>query len=453
VDRVFTVEGFGTVVTGTLWRGAIRTGDVLELLPAGHTVRVRRVQVHGATVDEALAGQRTAVALHGVAKEQVTRGDWLVAPASLAASEVLDVRFELLPDYPREWRAATRVRFHIGASEIIGRLVLLEGRALRAGESALAQLRLDRPAVAARGDRFVIRSYSPSRTVGGGSVIEPVASRRRRRASLDALTVHESGDLEARIVEKLAGAAAPVTTPALARALAEPEPAVAGGLERLLAAARVARAGEGRWVGIERWNGARQAIERAVGEYIAKYPARYGVPKGELKSAQRALDPALFDAAFESLVAAGTLAMRGERVREARSPWAPPAETMAALERLEAEFEAGGFQVPENAAWQAKLGRAGAEVMALGLFLERLVRVSQELTYTARQMERLRALLAGHFAKQPALGVGDLRALTGASRKFGVPLLEHSDRVGWTMRIGDERRAGAKLGDAITKPL
>src|SRR5262249_35038895 len=181
IDRVFTVEGFGTVVPGTRWRGAIRTGDAMELLPAGHAVRVRRVQVHGATVEEARAGQRTAVALHGVSKEQVTRGDWLVATGSLRASKVMDVRFELLADYPREWKAATRVRFHLGASEAIGRLVLLEGTTLRAGGSALAQLHLERPAVAARGDRFVVRSYSPSRTVGGGTVIEPAAEKRKRR--------------------------------------------------------------------------------------------------------------------------------------------------------------------------------------------------------------------------------------------------------------------------------
>ncbi|HKQ58680.1 MAG TPA: selenocysteine-specific translation elongation factor, partial [Candidatus Eisenbacteria bacterium] len=159
VDRVFTMEGFGTVVTGTLWRGSVKVGDSLELLPGGFPVRVRRVQVHGVTVEEAHAGQRTALALHGVAKEQVARGDWLVAPGSLRASSVLDVRFELLPDYPRPWKVANRVRFHLGASEIIGRLTLLEGTTLAAGKSALAQIALEKPAVPARGDRFVIRAY------------------------------------------------------------------------------------------------------------------------------------------------------------------------------------------------------------------------------------------------------------------------------------------------------
>jgi selenocysteine-specific elongation factor len=132
VDRVFTVEGFGTVVTGTLWRGVIHTGDTLDLLPGGHAVRVRRVQVHGATVEEARAGQRTALALHGVAKEQVARGDWLVAPGSLRPSAVLDVRFELLHEHPRAWRPraacvpSRRERNH-------RRLVLLEGSTLEPG--------------------------------------------------------------------------------------------------------------------------------------------------------------------------------------------------------------------------------------------------------------------------------------------------------------------------------
>src|SRR5437867_507477 len=180
VDRVFTVEGFGTVVTGTLWRGRVRAGDAVELQPSGRATRVRRVQVHGATVDEARAGQRTAIALHAIEKENVQRGDWIVAAGSLRSSQILDVRFELLPDYPKIWGANQRMRFHLGASEIIGRLVLLEGASLESGHSALAQVRLEKPAVAARGDRFVVRTYSPARTAGGGVVIEPVAAKRRR---------------------------------------------------------------------------------------------------------------------------------------------------------------------------------------------------------------------------------------------------------------------------------
>jgi selenocysteine-specific elongation factor len=447
VDRVFTVEGFGTVVTGTLWRGHVRTGDALELAPGARPVRVRRVQVHGATVEEARAGQRSALALHGVERDQVERGDWLIAPGSLRDSAVLDVRFELLPDYPRDWPANARIRFHLGASEIIGRLALLEGTALKPGASALSQLRLERPAVAARGDRFVIRTYSPSRTVGGGSVIEPVAKKRRRHAAgLDQLAVHESGSLEARLLQRLQGERSAIATAALAQTLGESEATVAGALARLVEGGEVVAPAAGSWLAPSRWSEARAAIEREVREYAARHPARYGIGKGELKSGLKsALDTALFDAAFESLALAGALEQRGERVRPAGEPWSPPADTLRALEKLEGELEAAGLAVPEAAAWRAKLGAAAAEVEALGAFLGRLTRVSQEYTFTARQLEGLRAKLAAHFARRAALSVAEFKDLAGVSRKWAVPLLEHCDRTGWTVRAGDERKAGGRL--------
>ncbi len=444
VDRVFTVEGFGTVVTGTLWRGTIRTGDALQLLPRERDVRVRRVQVHGETVDAARAGQRTAVALHGVSKEEVERGDWLLAPGSLAASRILDVRFELLADYPREWKVDQRVRFHLGASEVIGRLVLFADAPLRAGETALGQVRLERAAVAARGDRFVIRSYSPSRTVGGGSVIEPVAKRRRRAdAGLEQMEVHESGSLEARLLEKLAGMEKIASSEVLAQAVGEPVAAVGEALERLAREGSVATPAAGRWVGDDRWSSTRERIEHDVREYAERHAARYGIMKGELKSALKpVMDGALFDAAFASLVADATIEQKGERVRPGGVPWEPPAETLRQLEALEAELESAGYLVPEVPAWSAKLGSTAGEVAALGYFLGRLVRVSQELTYTAKQMATLRAKLNEWFATHPTLTVGDFRSFTDASRKYAVPLLEHCDRLGWTVRVGDERRKG-----------
>lgn len=446
VDRVFTMEGFGTVVTGTLWRGVVRTGATLELLPSGRAVRVRRVQVHGATVEEARAGQRTAIALHGVEKSEVERGDWLVEPGSLRASPLLDVRFELLPDYPREWKQNARVRFHIGASEIIGRLSLLEDAELRAGGSALAQVRLEKPAVAARGDRFVVRSYSPSRTVGGGVVIEPVAGKRKRAAAgLDALAVHESGSLEARLIERLAALEKPAAVAVLAQGLGEREAVIEPALARVAAAGAAIEATPGRWLGPARWSAARATIAAAVREYAEKHPARFGVPKGELKSGLKAsLDAGLFDAAFDALAREGAIEVRGERVRPAGAPWEPPPAVAALLEKMESELSAAGLQVPLAGEWQKAAGAAGAEAVALGFFLGRLVRVSQEYTYGSAQLSELRERLEGWFKKKPTLSVAEFRELAGVSRKWGVPLLEHSDRVGWTIRVGDERKWGGK---------
>ena len=443
VDRVFTVEGFGTVVTGTLWRGCIRMGDTLELAPGERAVRVRRVQVHGETVEEARPGQRTAVALHGVAREQVSRGDWLQAEGSLRASRIVDVRFELLPDAPRAMKPDTRVRFHLGASEIIGRLVLLEGDGLEPGGRALAQLRLEQPTVAARGDRFVIRSYSPSRTIGGGVVIEPVAERRRRRdvAQLAVLEVAESGSLEARLEEKLAAHTKPASSEQLAQECGEAVADAVAALTRMEAAGSAVQPAPGRWLSDDRWGEARERIESAVSEYADKHPARYGVMKGELKSGLKTtVDSSLFDLAFEAMAREGALALRGERVRPGGAEWAPPADVAGVLASLETLLEADGYAVPENEKWQAKLGAKAGEAASLGFFLERLVRVNAEFTYTAGQMARLQASLAAWFAAHEALTVAEFREMTGASRKYAVPLLEHADRVGWTMRVGDVRK-------------
>jgi len=141
----------------------------------------------------------------------------------------------------------------------------------------------------------------------------------------------------------------------------------------------------------------------------------------------------------------GRMELRGERVRGAGRPWEPPTETLAQLERVEADLEANGLAVPETAAWLAKLGAAGPEVLSLGYFLGRLVRVSQEFTYTARQLEALRAKVAAHLARKPTLSVAEFKEIAGVSRKYGVPLMEHCDRVGWTVRSGDERKAGGRL--------
>ena len=452
IDRVFTVEGFGTVVTGTLWRGAIRTGDSLEVLPQGVSVRVRRAQVHGETVDQAQAGQRTAVALHGIERESLARGDWLVAPGSLSPSHVLDVRFELLPDMPREWPANTRVRFHLGASEIIGRLVLLESVAVAPGASALAQMRLEKPAVAARGDRFVIRQYSPSRTIGGGSVIHPVAKKRHRHdLGLESLAVHESGSLEARLLEQLEKETRPASVETLAKVVGAPVVETQAALARLAEVHELVVTPDARYVAEARWDAARGAIEHEVRAYAEKHPARYGVMKGELKSGLKSkIESTMFDAAFAALIAESVVEQRGEHVRPADTPWEPPAEMITALESVERDLEAAGYAVPETPVWQAKLGTRAAEVAAMGFFLGRLVRVSQDLTYSAKQMERLRETLTAWFTKQPSLTVANFRELTGASRKYAVPLLEHCDRVGWTIRAGDERRAGGQLAPGIS---
>jgi selenocysteine-specific elongation factor len=217
-------------------------------------------------------------------------------------------------------------------------------------------------------------------------------------------------------------------------------------LARLLEDHEIAQPLPDRWLALKKWHGALETIEREVRGYADKYPSRFGYLKGELKSGLKvAMEGTLFDIAFHALEEEGRLEVRSQRVRPADSPWEPPAATVAALVKLEAELEATGMSVPDALQWQGKLGSTAAEVAALGLFLERLVRVNQELIYTSRQMDSLRAKLAEHFAKKPALLMAEFKEMAGVSRKYAVPLLEHCDRVGWTVRAGDERKKGGRL--------
>ena len=181
VDRVFSMTGFGTVVTGTLWSGTIARDDRLEVLPGGASVRVRGVEVHDEKVEKAYAGQRTAVALHGIDRGGLERGDCVVTPGEFAVTTMVDTELYLLPSLKKKIRSGTRVRFHLGSSETLGRLFVIGGNQAGPGEKALIQIRLEQPVVAAFGDRFVIRSYSPMNTVGGGRVLDTGASRHRQR--------------------------------------------------------------------------------------------------------------------------------------------------------------------------------------------------------------------------------------------------------------------------------
>src|SRR6516225_8531544 len=212
VDRSFTMAGFGTVVTGTLWSGRIRAGDVLEVLPAGQEVRVRQVQSHGQVVEEARAGQRAALNIVGASKAQIVRGHVLAVPHTLQPTALLDARVRLLLGaVPLSHNS--RIRVYVGADEVIGRIRLLDRARLEPGDSAVAQVRLERPTVVARGDPFVIRRYSPIATVGGGEIITPHAALRRRgAAAAQAVVAQEKSGLDEQLAAAILAAGRSGTT-------------------------------------------------------------------------------------------------------------------------------------------------------------------------------------------------------------------------------------------------
>ncbi len=286
VDRAFVVEGFGTVATGTLWQGSIRVGDRLVVEPGHVETRVRNVQVHGETVPVGLAGQRTAVALAGVPREAVPRGHWLLTPDTLTPSHMIDVRLRVLKDAPKELRHRQRVRFHLGASEVLGRVALLEGESLEPGRDALAQIRLEVPVVADRGDRFVLRSYSPARALAGGKVILPVAPKRRRGhgPALEELRREETGSVEERVLATLDGMPNGGGALEVARAAGVPKVAADGGIEMLVGDGRVVRVQEDLLVSASVLRRLAEGASAVLQQLQRDNPLRWGTSRGNSRA-------------------------------------------------------------------------------------------------------------------------------------------------------------------------
>jgi len=464
IDRVFTMEGFGTVVTGTLWRGTVSEGQQVVVEPGARAARVRQVQVHGRKVAAAQAGQRVALALHGLAKDDVARGDWVAAAGAMRESSILDVRLRAVEAGERTIRQRERVRFHLGATEVFGRVTLFGREELGPGEDDVAQIRLEDPIVAERGDRFVIRWYSPTHTAGGGQVIEGQA-RKRRRSDVEAaaaLAVLERGSAAERVLAALTGRPASglmngLTMEELAARTGASSEDVAAAVAELTQDGRVGSLGPGRLV-----SGAHKAeivreIEAAACDYQARFPLRFGIPRGEVRSRLAGvLRPEAVDAAIEDLVAGGRLFVRDDRVRLGGPYPGLPPRLQEVADRFKRVLEAAGYSVPTVKEAMAEAGAGpwpqAQELLGFLVGEAEIVRLGDDLAYTREQLARLGAQVTEVLLAKGVLTVADFKEKTGVSRKYAVPLLEYLDGRGISRRSGDNRVPGRALARKAEAP-
>ncbi len=455
VDRVFSVAGFGTVVTGTLVTGSVRRDDRLELLPAGLEVRVRGVQVHEREVERAVAGHRVALNLSGAERSAIRRGDVLATPGVLRPTTVFEGRLHLLPDCPRPIATRTRVRLHTGTAEVLGRLVILEGDRLEPGQSGLVRFRSETPLAVVSGDHFIIRHYSPVVTAGGGAVIEPHPRRRSRAVALKELRLKERGGPAELILALLERDERPASPGDLAQRLGLLEELVAEGLAALGAQGGVSTLAGGLVVAGSTLTRYLDRVRAVLQEYHRQYPLRRGVPKEELKGrALRALDARAYDAVLGALQTTGTLRVREGKVALAGfEPAADPAVRDLAA-RVEDAFRRGGTAPPsvEEALAEARSGRGpspgvSAEELLAHLVEEgRLVRLATDLYLHPEGLERAREAVARYISAHGPATTSQLREAMGTSRKFAVPILEHLDAIRWTRRVGDRRVLATRSG-------
>ena len=437
VDRSFTLRGFGTVVTGTLVSGSLDVGEEVEVLPWGRRGRVRGLHVHGQAREAIEAGSRAAVNLGGLDVADVQRGDVLARPGTLRPTSIIDVVLSLLPG-TRPLRQGARVRVHLASAEALARVHVAGAAAVAPGDACRVQLRLERPSVAARGDRLVIRSYSPSVTIGGAEVLDPLPRKRRRhdRAPADLRPAAEQSARDAACALVEAAGAEGVSLDSLAARLAVPAESLAADLrdarglvavgkdpQALLSEAVVASLGA--------------RLREALAEYHRDNPLRPGMAREEARRRLFARSPpGTFEGVLDRLERAGELRVHADAVSLAghQVRYTPEEEGVRAglLESASAARLQG--LDPEAAATPVK-ARVARALVQEGL----LQRVGEGRLVHREALATLAADLRARFAPGDRIDVGAVKEMTGLSRKFVIPLLEYLDRERVTRRAGADR--------------
>ncbi|HEV8438536.1 MAG TPA: selenocysteine-specific translation elongation factor [Methylomirabilota bacterium] len=445
IDRVFTVRGFGTVVTGTLTAGVLSVDDRLEVYPRGVGSKVRGLQVHGHAVERASAGQRTAVNLQGVERAAIDRGDVLAPPGALVPTVLADATLELLKDAPRPLKTRDRVRFHVGTQEVMARVLLVDHPQLDPGQLAYGRFRLEAPIVALPGDRFVIRSYSPIITIGGGTLLDVAPPRFKRKAPalLAHLTLLESGSA-AEVVEehlKQAGAAGARAADLRARTPFAPE-RVRALLDELQKSGAIV-AVDREWYLHREPNDRLRAQTLALLEaFHAENPLRAGISREELRSRAGNAQERVFSQLLTSLEVEGVVRTDKDQVRLASHTIRLTPDQQRVVAGLEADFLGAGATPPSPDEALAKLGVKGTERHELFQLLvadRRLVRVKESLYFHAVALGAIQDKLIACLREKKEVAPADVKDLLGISRKYAIPLMEYFDAQRITVRQGERR--------------
>ncbi|WP_449244546.1 selenocysteine-specific translation elongation factor [Desulfobacca acetoxidans] len=449
IDRVFTIKGFGTVVTGTAISGQLRVSDLVTIYPPQYKAKVRNIQVHDEYVEETLAGFRTAINLQGIDKFELERGMVVATPDSLRCSLRLDARLEILPSTPRPLKNRREVRLHTGASEQLATVILLSQEELAPGESGLVQFRLSKPLALKPFDRFVIREVSPVITVGGGHVIHinPPVHRRLQKDIIKKLELLESCPEAERIASHLEeSAAAGLSRQELVQLLTLSAAELTPILEQLQKDGRIiAYDTENNRYALKTVVAAlqSQAVQR-LQKFHQTQPLKLGLSKEELRRRlPENLEVRLFNYLLVDLEQQKQVAVEKELVRLAGHQVVLAAEQEELANRLEVLYEKSGLTPPT-------LKEAGTAVQARGSQLNEiiklltgkglLVKVKEDLFFHQSVIAALKTKLVHYLKEHQEISVPQFKDLTQTSRKFSIPLMEYFDAARVTVRVGENRR-------------
>ena len=449
VDRVFTMKGFGTVVTGTMISGDIRLGEDVEVLPQGVTAKVRGIQIHNQSATIAEAGQRTAINLQGVEKATIVRGDVLARPQTLKPSSRFDLYIEYLSNNTKKLKNRNLVRFHVGTNEVIGRMILLDREEMEPGSKGCAQIILESPIAAIARDRFVIRSYSPVTTIGGGLIIDPLPARKHKRNSEKILhefdLLHSGTDLErvAVIIERSGIEGIDILQLVIRTGIHQ------NLLKNMIKSmhsngqAVIIDVDESRVISFSVYQNLKRQILLEMQAYHEKYPLKEGISKGELRNIIGQLtSPRLFNMAVRDLENKREIVADRENLRVSGHS----VDLKGDLEDLHVEisgiYTGAGLTPPTVKELMEKFAsRKNLAESVINVMLKEgsLIKISEDLYFHRDVLLRLRENYKNLLLRDGKATPASFKELTGLSRKFIIPLMEYFDITKLTIRAGDHR--------------
>jgi len=440
IDRVFTMKGFGTVVTGTLVAGTIRREDELAVFPTGRQVRVRGVQVHGEMTEKAVAGQRTALNLAGASTEDLSRGMTLAPPATFETTRRVDVSLRLLASAPRPLKSRARVHFHSYTMETVAEVLLHGTKQIAPGEEAFARLKLPDAVLVFPGDRFILRQFSPVVTIGGGVVLDsaPIPRSPGQSDFLKALAAGNPGTiLRARIARRQHDG---IPMPRLIAETGWTKSFIEAQLAQAIKEQRVVRVGE-MLLDLPALEALKIRIVSVVVDFHKNNPLVGGISREELRR-QVDATPEVFEAVTALLVREKKIEVAGDLVRLPGHGVVMKDEEAESKKRIEDAFAEAGLRVPalHEVIAGLKIDKMRAQKIVTLLLRDKvLIKVSDELVFHRSALEELRRQVAAYKVKSAKIDVAKFKELTGVSRKYAIPLLEYLDRERVTKRVGDAR--------------
>ncbi|MCG6534023.1 MAG: selenocysteine-specific translation elongation factor, partial [Syntrophales bacterium LBB04] len=448
VDRAFTMKGFGTDVTGTLISGDIKLGEEVEILPTGITAKVRGIQIHNQNATIAEAGQRTAINLQGVEKDAIVRGDVLARPRTLKPSIRLDVCVEYLSNNSRKLKNRNLVRFHVGTNEVIGRTILLDREDVEPGAKASAQVVLESPIVAMAGDRFVIRSYSPVTTIGGGMIVDPLPKKHKRNSEktnheIDLL--HDGTDTEraAIIIERSGIDGIGISELEMRTGIHQNILKDILGILFSTKQVVILDGDESRIVSFSIYQNLQGRILLEMRAYHERYPLKEGISKEELRSTVgQFARPKLFNMAVRELEKRGEIVVERENIRLFGHRVDLKGELEDMRSKIAETYVGAGLAPPSIKELMEKFAGQGSladSVINVMLKEGSLIKINEDLYFHKEVLTRLREDYKSLLVRDGKATPASMKELTGLSRKFIIPLMEYFDITKLTIRAGDHR--------------